>query len=513
MVTWRSCMASSSADCVLGGVRLISSAISTWVNSGPRTRRKARDAGSKTLVPMTSVGIRSGVNWMRAKRTPSAAAKARASSVLPMPGTPLEQHVPAGHVAGQQPLDRRALAEHHARPARPPCRPPRDRSASRSSGPPRCALAGHRLGERQTDSAAPRHRAAGVPRVQLVRARHQQRRRLAVVAEPVVQRAQAAQERSPRIRCAPAGRTRRARSGRASASSASRYTTARCTSHRSNTRRLPVVVGDRRGREAVMVLVEGPGPPEGLRAASPAGPRPRVSPGRALASSAAGRTTTAAAQALVRERERATLRVCQQRRGLGRRLEPMRERAHADRGGLVLDPGARRSHSVRANARHAKGPRGGRGRSSIAFRPRASAARASPAGWARLPEYAKTTAPPACRWRVSSGRTSVGSQRCQGNTSTSTRGAPRASSSGRSISSTGRAARFHVEPRRRPSGRAARLGAAGATGPALSGDEDGEADATGHQDRESDALTFLHTAASSAETRPRTSSCPGGRGP
>ena len=94
MVACPSCMASSSADCVLGGVRLISSAMSTWVNSGPRISRKARDAGSNTLVPMTSVGMRSGVNWMRAKRTPSAAANARASSVLPTPGGPSSSTCP-----------------------------------------------------------------------------------------------------------------------------------------------------------------------------------------------------------------------------------------------------------------------------------------------------------------------------------------------------------------------------------------------------------------------------------
>ena len=34
-VTWRSCMASSSAACVLGGVRFTSSASSSPVNSGP----------------------------------------------------------------------------------------------------------------------------------------------------------------------------------------------------------------------------------------------------------------------------------------------------------------------------------------------------------------------------------------------------------------------------------------------------------------------------------------------
>ena len=43
-VTCRSCMASSSADCVLGGVRLISSARSRLVNTGPGRKRKLPSA-------------------------------------------------------------------------------------------------------------------------------------------------------------------------------------------------------------------------------------------------------------------------------------------------------------------------------------------------------------------------------------------------------------------------------------------------------------------------------------
>ncbi len=39
-------------------------------------------------MPMTSLGSRSGVNWMRPKRTSRQAASERTSSVLPMPGTP-----------------------------------------------------------------------------------------------------------------------------------------------------------------------------------------------------------------------------------------------------------------------------------------------------------------------------------------------------------------------------------------------------------------------------------------
>ena len=45
-VTCRSCMASSSADCVFGGVRLISSASSRPANTGPSRKLNSRSVGS-----------------------------------------------------------------------------------------------------------------------------------------------------------------------------------------------------------------------------------------------------------------------------------------------------------------------------------------------------------------------------------------------------------------------------------------------------------------------------------
>ena len=41
MVTWRSSIASSSADCVRGLARLISSASTNWASSGPGRNSKA----------------------------------------------------------------------------------------------------------------------------------------------------------------------------------------------------------------------------------------------------------------------------------------------------------------------------------------------------------------------------------------------------------------------------------------------------------------------------------------
>src|SRR5229473_2098001 len=97
-VTRCSCMAWSSAACVLGGVRLISSAKSTLAKTGPGTKRKARRpvvwSSSSTSVPVMSLGIRSGVNWMRLKVSDSASAKVEMSSVLASPGTPTKRQCP-----------------------------------------------------------------------------------------------------------------------------------------------------------------------------------------------------------------------------------------------------------------------------------------------------------------------------------------------------------------------------------------------------------------------------------
>ena len=68
-VTRCSSMACSSAACVFGGVRLISSASRMFVKIGPRRKRKRRSpvftSCSSTSVPVMSLGMRSGVNWIR----------------------------------------------------------------------------------------------------------------------------------------------------------------------------------------------------------------------------------------------------------------------------------------------------------------------------------------------------------------------------------------------------------------------------------------------------------------
>src|SRR6185437_9821188 len=88
MVTVRSFIDCSSADWVLGGARLISSASSSWVKIGPLVSTKLLVWKLNRLVPSISPGIRSGVNWMRPNLRSMPAAKEWASSVLAVPGTP-----------------------------------------------------------------------------------------------------------------------------------------------------------------------------------------------------------------------------------------------------------------------------------------------------------------------------------------------------------------------------------------------------------------------------------------
>jgi len=71
MVTCFSCIASNMADWVLAGARLISSASRISVKTGPGRKLKVAVLGSKTLTPVTSAGIRSGVSWIRENLCPN----------------------------------------------------------------------------------------------------------------------------------------------------------------------------------------------------------------------------------------------------------------------------------------------------------------------------------------------------------------------------------------------------------------------------------------------------------
>ena len=114
VVTWRSCIASSSAACVFGGARLISSASRRLAKIGPGRNVNSLARWSKIDEPVTSDGIRSGVNWMREKSSDVACANERAIIVFARPGIVLEQHVPVAEECEQDQLERVALADDRA---------------------------------------------------------------------------------------------------------------------------------------------------------------------------------------------------------------------------------------------------------------------------------------------------------------------------------------------------------------------------------------------------------------
>src|SRR3954453_14483194 len=86
-VTAPSSIASRNADCVRGGGRFSSSTRTTLANSGPGTKVNALRSGSQTPLPVMSAGSRSAVPCTRRKLPPRLRATARASVVLPVPGT------------------------------------------------------------------------------------------------------------------------------------------------------------------------------------------------------------------------------------------------------------------------------------------------------------------------------------------------------------------------------------------------------------------------------------------
>ena len=86
-MTWRSSITSSSAACVFGDARLISSASTTLENTAPRRKSNEPCDWLYTSPPVTSDGSRSGVNWMRLHVPFTEWAIAFASDVLPVPGT------------------------------------------------------------------------------------------------------------------------------------------------------------------------------------------------------------------------------------------------------------------------------------------------------------------------------------------------------------------------------------------------------------------------------------------
>src|SRR6266536_4079110 len=96
-------MASSRPAWVLSGVRLISSASSRLVKTGPWRKRKEPSRCSKIVWPSTSDGIRSGLNCTRLKLRSSVRARVFTSSVFATPGTPSSRTWPRTSSAATSP--------------------------------------------------------------------------------------------------------------------------------------------------------------------------------------------------------------------------------------------------------------------------------------------------------------------------------------------------------------------------------------------------------------------------
>ena len=97
-----------------GLARLISSAIRSWANTGPRHEAEAARLPSAdwsiTSEPRMSDGIRSGVNWMRARGEAEDGAEGLDQLGLGEAGNADEQAVAAGEDGDQRPLDDGLLA-------------------------------------------------------------------------------------------------------------------------------------------------------------------------------------------------------------------------------------------------------------------------------------------------------------------------------------------------------------------------------------------------------------------
>src|SRR3954470_10355414 len=100
-VTWCSCMASSRAAWVFGGVRLISSARIMFANTGPCTKviRRPSELSWRISTPVMSAGIRSGVNWMRWNLRWKICAIDLTKRVFASPGAPVIRQWPPANKA------------------------------------------------------------------------------------------------------------------------------------------------------------------------------------------------------------------------------------------------------------------------------------------------------------------------------------------------------------------------------------------------------------------------------
>ena len=87
IVVWRSCMASSMADWVFAEERLISSRRTMLAWTGPSWVTISPRSWFQIWEPTMSLGIRSGVHWMRRNVPDTADARVCAAVVFAKPGT------------------------------------------------------------------------------------------------------------------------------------------------------------------------------------------------------------------------------------------------------------------------------------------------------------------------------------------------------------------------------------------------------------------------------------------
>ena len=110
-VTWRSAIASSSADCVFGVARLISSTRTTLAKIGPGRNSKFRVRWSKTERPghVGRLEIWRALDPLRDRALDASGDRSREHG-LGRPGHVLEEHVAVARERGQDELDLVALA-------------------------------------------------------------------------------------------------------------------------------------------------------------------------------------------------------------------------------------------------------------------------------------------------------------------------------------------------------------------------------------------------------------------
>ena len=106
-VTCRSSMHSSSADWVLGEARLISSPTTMLAKTPPGRNSNSRVSWLNTETPVTSLGSRSGVNWIRRTVQSIDAGERLAQHRLADAGDVLDEQVALGEQHDQRDPDRR----------------------------------------------------------------------------------------------------------------------------------------------------------------------------------------------------------------------------------------------------------------------------------------------------------------------------------------------------------------------------------------------------------------------